>query len=858
MKHQLHIPKSAPRPVDPLVPVWRFDEFHLQAEEAAALTRHLQAAWGELEPSPLPWPEGDPVEAEGADLRRFLLQSLNAKCNPAFALFHLEAKDGPRLVTAVNLCRPQPGHEDDQPHDNNGDHSRLWADLSRAQPRPVEFPLSPYHSGRAESCHQRAGMTLCAADWADLEKETLQRGLPLEAVLAHSLACVLQSYAAPKPLEMLLLLQGETQALRYLPTMKRDLPWAQAVAEAALACDPFALPSGGDAPPFLFALNAGQPFGLRPGPLRDFTPAHWWLHLPRGYFFAQCTGSAAGLRVECQLEHGLLAPRLFSDLCRSWQEALRHLAQGRGWQTPWQTPLPLYQLDARERANHTAQPDLLPPDERLHGGFLRQVAARPERIALVHPGGSLTYGQLHAHAQALAGQLIRAGVEPGELVGIYAPKSWQQIAMVFGILQAGGAYMPLTPATPPKRLARICRQGEIKRMVTTQVRLADLADLEGVEFLLLPEEADSTPSPPGEFRQGPQDLAYVIYTSGSSGEPKGVMITHQMAGNTIADINLRFQVQEDDVGILLAQLNFDLSVYDIFGILGTGGRLVIPQADMDKNPIHLTQLMLAHRPTIWNSVPAFLSLLLDYQLRFSPKGFTSIRMVFLSGDWIPLDLPKKLQQLNGHCQMVAMGGATEASIWSNYHLFIELEGHWASIPYGRPLANQRFYVLDENLQDCPDWVPGELYIGGAGVAAGYFKDPRRTANSFLPHPRLPDRIYRTGDWGRYVGEGVIEFLGRQDSQVKIQGYRVELNDVKLNLLQHPWVDDAQVFLLEGEFRELVAFLISKKSDLDIPEIHEFLVKRLPTYMVPGRMTQLKQLHLTVNGKFDRKAMLALL
>jgi pyochelin synthetase len=304
------------------------------------------------------------------------------------------------------------------------------------------------------------------------------------------------------------------------------------------------------------------------------------------------------------------------------------------------------------------------------------------------------------------------------------------------------------------------------------------------------------------------DTAYVIYTSGSTGAPKGVRISHRGALNTVEDVNRRFGVGEDDAVLGLANLGFDLSVYDMFGPLAVGGSLVIPDHDQRGMPAHWANLIQQHRVTLWNSVPAHLQMLADFLPTAPAADVSSLRLALLSGDWIPVNLPDRTRRLVPDLEVVSLGGATEGSIWSIHYPIGVIDERWSSIPYGTPLTNQRMYVLDRRWRECPDGVTGEIFISGAGVAVGYLGDPERTAERFVEHPRTGERLYRTGDLGRYLPDGTIEFLGREDGQVKIRGHRIELAEVEAALVSDPRVAAAAVVLDKRSRHDprLVAFV----------------------------------------------------
>ncbi len=315
------------------------------------------------------------------------------------------------------------------------------------------------------------------------------------------------------------------------------------------------------------------------------------------------------------------------------------------------------------------------------------------------------------------------------------------------------------------------------------------------------------------------DLAYVIYTSGSTGQPKGVEISHRGAVNTILDVNRRFGVGQTDSVLALSNVNFDLSVYDVFGMLAAGGTIVVPPPAAKRDPREWARLVREHRVTVWNTVPALAHLLVDALDTTADQALGCLRVVLLSGDWIPLTLPDRLRDHGSDMAVISLGGATEASIWSITFPIGDVEREWKSIPYGRPMANQTMHVLDGNLDPRPDWVPGDLYIGGAGVALGYWRDPQRTASSFLDDPRGGGRLYRTGDVGRYLPDGNIEFLGREDSQVKISGHRIELGEIEKTLEQHPGISAAVVTALgeDRSHKRLAGFVVADPDAVSDPD-----------------------------------------
>ena len=353
------------------------------------------------------------------------------------------------------------------------------------------------------------------------------------------------------------------------------------------------------------------------------------------------------------------------------------------------------------------------------------------------------------------------------------------------------------------------------------------------------------------------NTAYLIYTSGSTGVPKGVIVRHQSAVNLIDWVNKTFQVGECDRLLFVTSLCFDLSVYDIFGILAAGGSIHLASSDELKKPHKLVELLCNEPITFWDSAPPALQRLVSF-FPSATQTHSSLRLVFLSGDWIPVTLPDTLKATFPKTQVIGLGGATEATIWSNYYPINTVEPNWASIPYGKPIQNALYHVLDSALNPCPIGVAGVLYIGGTCLAFGY-DDPEKTAEKFIRDPfsdRSDARLYNTGDLARYLPDGNIEFLGRIDDRVKIRGFRIELGEIEAVFAQHPDVQEVVVIAREdipGDKR-LVAYFITDGEKPAIDDLRAFLKTKLPDYMIPSAFVLLEAIPLTANGKVDREAL----
>ncbi len=516
--------------------------------------------------------------------------------------------------------------------------------------------------------------------------------------------------------------------------------------------------------------------------------------------------------------------------------------------------IPEYQYLSRGKTESEVKSE---STEMLHSLFFSQAGLTPDNMAIISSGKSLSYKELSYLSLQIGRQLKKNGAMPNTLIAVVMEKGWEQIAAVLGILNSGAAYLPIDAAVPKERLWHLLEDGQV-RLILTQSRLEkklewpdDVICISVDTFESINQNSEET----SNLIQNCSDLAYVIHTSGSTGVPKGVMIDHKGAVNTITDINKRFNINDRDSVLALSALNFDLSVYDIFGTLGVGGTIIIPDASGTKDPGHWLTLIKQHEVTVWNSVPALMQMLVEYLAGRKESAPDSLRLILLSGDWIPLDLPDRIKSICPQVEIISLGGATEASIWSILYPINAVDPQWKSIPYGRPMANQNFHVLNENMENCPDWVTGDLYISGIGLAKGYWHDEVKTGNAFIHHVRTGERLYQTGDLGRYLPDGNIEFLGREDQQVKINGYRIELGEIEAVMEQHPSVKNAvAIAMSDSDSKKFITayVIIDEGADCSKDDLKKFLTNRLAEYMIPTALMILQEFPITANGKIDRK------
>jgi pyochelin synthetase len=508
---------------------------------------------------------------------------------------------------------------------------------------------------------------------------------------------------------------------------------------------------------------------------------------PQVWLDCQVAEQGGGLLINWDVRKGIFPEGMIEDAFEAFKQLLCDLAAGNQiWENRLPLQLPPRVKKVRETVNNTNAPL---PDGLLHDGFCSNVKNHPEAAAVFYEGRYYSYRELANFAAAVQKALLNKGFGKGDFAAVILEKGIWQIASVLGILLAGGVYLPVDTSQPKARQNTIIKNSGTRFVLTGREGFEpeENAQLEIIEVDVLEPMENSGLSP---AVVDPLQPAYIIHTSGTTGTPKGVVMNHRGALNTIIDINERFHVNSADRIIGIASLAFDLSVYDIFGILTAGGTLVLPDPKQKNNPDYWAELIIKEKVTVWNSVPAQMQMLMTCMQSGKDEGRSSLRLALLSGDWIPVNLPGILSKQCPGIEVISLGGATEAAIWSIYYPIKEVPEGAKSVPYGTPLLNQRFYVMNKQLQLCPDWTAGDLYIGGEGLALGYLDDAKTANERFIIHPETNERLYYTGDLGRYRPDGVIEFLGREDTQVKIRGHRIELSEIESVLQNHPSIASA--------------------------------------------------------------------
>ncbi len=570
------------------------------------------------------------------------------------------------------------------------------------------------------------------------------------------------------------------------------------------------------------------------------------------------------LVVEFDTVDALFPEKLFDGVVAGYERLLEVLsADEAAWKRTDYGLLPPDQLKRRRETNRTTAPI---PGGQAHTAFLARADATPLALAVRAPDRSLSYEQLRAGAFAVARWLRARGIGRGDVVGIAMRKGWEQIVAILGIGVAGAAYLPIDADLPPARVVALVASGGV-RSVLTQGRCAPTLGPE-IESLTIDgtfldaawaAEAGTRAEDVSPAEADQADLAYILPTSGSTGFPKGVMIAHRSVVNLVTDMCRRFELLPDDRVFGVSSVSFDLSVFDVFATLSVGAALVLPAADRSADPEHWLQTAAEGGVSIWNSVPPIAGMLVEHA---SAAGAMPphLRLFLLSGDRIPPHLPGRIMALKPDARVVALGGPTETTVWNVVHPIDSSTMPEAAIPYGRPTANNRAYVLDAQMRACPDHVPGMLYAAGEGLALGYRPDRDGTSTNFFFWEPLGERLYSTGDMARYRADGALDILGRADARLKLNGYRIDPGEIEMVLAGSPDVAAAAVAVAGAdEDPRLIACMVRRPTGRSDEEagcaLVEALGHSLPDYMVPRSFVWLRKFPLTPNGKVDRAALL---
>jgi amino acid adenylation domain-containing protein/non-ribosomal peptide synthase protein (TIGR01720 family) len=534
-------------------------------------------------------------------------------------------------------------------------------------------------------------------------------------------------------------------------------------------------------------------------------------------------------------------------MARHWISLL-HAMVGDGEQRIGE--LPMLDADELQRVTHTwnQTAQTYPTERGIHHLIGDQVRATPDATALQFGDTTLSYAQLDTRANRLAHALIEQGVGPDRLVGICAERSVEMVIGLLAILKAGGAYVPLDPEYPRERLAYMLEDSGVQLLLTQQSLLPSLPTA-GIRAIALDQPDDwlegySSASP--EVTVHALNLAYVIYTSGSTGKPKGAGNSHRALVNRLCWMQQAYGLGVRDAVLQKTPFSFDVSVWEFFWPLMTGARLVVAAPGEHREPARLIESIERHAITTVHFVPSMLQAFIHEP---GVQGCASLKRIVCSGEALPLEAQQQVFAKLPNAGLYNLYGPTEAAIDVTHWTCVD-EGV-DCVPIGRPIANLGTYVLDAQLNPLPAGVSGELYLGGAGLARSYHRRGALTAERFVPSPfGAGARLYRTGDRVRQRADGVIEYLGRLDHQVKLRGLRIELGEIETRLLQHPSVREAVVLVQGG--KQLVAYLVPQGDAPD--DLKGWLLNSLPEYMVPTHWVHLAKLPVTANGKLDRKAL----
>ena len=540
-----------------------------------------------------------------------------------------------------------------------------------------------------------------------------------------------------------------------------------------------------------------------------------------------------------------------------------------------------------------------PRDKCIQELFEAQVKQTPGAVAVVFEDRQLTYQELNCRANQLAHYLRKLRVKPEVPVGICMERSAEMIVGLLGILKTGGAYVPLDPTYPKERLAFMLRDTQAPVLLTQRRLVRELPE-QGGRVVCLDEDWEVIAQESiAKLDSGstPDDLAYVIYTSGSTGQPKGVQICHRSVSRLLERTRPLFGFNEHDVWTVFHSCAFDFSVWEIWGALLQGGRLVIVPREVAQSPAAFNDLLRRERVTVLNQTPSAMRQLIEARRQASgsgqeagsshpshvqPEAFhdLNLRLIICGGEAFPPELVSPILEWN--VPVWNFYGPTETTVWATINPVAATRSERNTIPIGRPIGDREVYLLDRNLQPVPVGVLGELHISGAGLARGYLRRPELTAEKFIPNPFSNEpgaRLYKTGDLARYLPDGNIEFLGRIDQQVKIRGFRVESGEIEAVLCQHAGVREAVVVARDEEVenaecgsrmaedqkskienlksaeKRLVAYVVPhQEQTLAVHELRSFLKQKLPEYMVPSAFVFLDALPLTPNGKVDRRSL----
>jgi mycobactin phenyloxazoline synthetase len=561
---------------------------------------------------------------------------------------------------------------------------------------------------------------------------------------------------------------------------------------------------------------------------------------------AQVTEFDGGVLVNWDVREDVFPPGVIDAMFAHHIDELLRLAAADDWDAPDPPALPATQRAVRDAANSRSA---APSGEALHDGFFRRAQQQPDAPAVFSASGDLTYAQLRDQALTLAAALRANGTRAGDTVAVMGPKTAEQVPALLGILAAGAVYLPIGVDQPRDRAERILQTGQVNlalvcggqqlSLPVPALTIADVLETALGDVEIRPATTD------------PADLAYVLFTSGSTGEPKGVEVAHDAAMNTVEFIGRHFEIGTADRCLALSTLEGDISVMDIFVTLRTGGAIVVVDEAQRRDPDAWARLIDTHQVTVLHFMPGWLEMLVEV----GAGRLSSVRVVPTGGDWVRPEVARRLRADAPALRFAGLGGATETAVHNTIFEIDEsgeVPAEWTALPYGTPLPNNACRVVNGTGGECPDWVAGELWVSGRGIARGYRGRPDLTAERFVVHDGRT--WYRTGDLVRYRPDGTIEFVGRADHRVKLSGYRVELGEVDAALRQVPGVAIAVAAVVPtpGGTDILAAAVRTDDIRLTGEDVREAMAELVPAHMIPRHVSLLQHIPFTLGGKIDRR------
>lgn len=520
------------------------------------------------------------------------------------------------------------------------------------------------------------------------------------------------------------------------------------------------------------------------------------------------------------------------------------------WDNTAIEPVSAFPVDLDSAAGPVTEVEYRPLAEMLLDSF----AAHGENVAVISYGREYTYNELLGRSYEIAAKLQEFGLRQGGRAVILMDKCFDQVASVIGTVLCGAAYVPLDTQNTSSRIAYCFEQTEAAAILTDRQMLATYPEIK--DTCIVVDTGEMTPGEvPGKNgfvrpEYSLDDLYGIIYTSGSTGMPKGVMLHQAGLINCMAFTRKLLHLTETDRMISLTNLCHDMSIYDIFGILAEGAAVVLPDKDKTKDPDNWLKIIRDHKVTLWNSVPAITEMMLTAADYSGDADITSLRVILMGGEKLKKSIPTRLRKLNPEIEIYNVGGPTEATIWSIYHKYQEEDQKRDRIPQGRGVDNVKYFVMNDDLQLCPCDVQGLMYTEGINVSRGYLKEEEKTKQVFITNPYTGNLMYNTGDLGKYLPNGEIDILGRNDDQIKINGKRIELGEIETCCLRVDKVSSAVA--VYSEEAGMIALFYAAGEGFDEKALREELEKQLPEYMLPAVYTRVSEMPVTSNGKIDRK------